>query len=57
MTTDPCARLAAAIEFILGRDSGAVRLPLAEASKQTVDRINEILTNLNLSKLGNAVHA
>jgi len=42
---------------ILGRDSGAVRLPLAEASKQTVDRINEILTNLNLSKLGNAVHA
>jgi 4-hydroxy-tetrahydrodipicolinate synthase len=42
---------------ILGRDSGSVRLPLAEASKETVARIHEILTNLNLARLGNAVPA
>ncbi len=47
---------------ILGRDTGAVRLPLAEASKDTVARISEILTHLNLStlegsRLEPAIHA
>ena len=36
---------------ILGRDSGAVRLPLAEASKETVARIAEILATAGLTKL------
>jgi 4-hydroxy-tetrahydrodipicolinate synthase len=36
---------------IIGRDSGAVRLPLAEASKETVARIAEILATAGLTKL------
>ena len=36
---------------LLGRDSGAVRLPLAEASKETVARIAEILAAAGLLKL------
>jgi 4-hydroxy-tetrahydrodipicolinate synthase len=36
---------------LLGRDSGAVRLPLAEASKETVARIGEILAGAGLVKL------
>ena len=36
---------------LLGRDSGAVRLPLAEASKETVAKITEILANAGLLKL------
>jgi 4-hydroxy-tetrahydrodipicolinate synthase len=39
---------------LLGRDSGAVRLPLAEASKETVVRITEILANAGLLKLDSA---
>ncbi len=36
---------------LLGRDSGAVRLPLAEASKETVTRVSEILAHFGLSQL------
>ncbi|MFM7261396.1 MAG: 4-hydroxy-tetrahydrodipicolinate synthase, partial [bacterium] len=36
---------------LLGRDSGSVRLPLAEASKDAVARIGEILANFGLTKL------
>jgi 4-hydroxy-tetrahydrodipicolinate synthase len=36
---------------LLGRDSGAVRLPLAEASKETVVKIGEILASAGLLKL------
>jgi 4-hydroxy-tetrahydrodipicolinate synthase len=36
---------------LLGRDSGAVRLPLAEASKESVAKIAEILANAGLLKL------
>jgi 4-hydroxy-tetrahydrodipicolinate synthase len=36
---------------LLGRDSGAVRLPLAEASRETQARIGEILANFGMSKL------
>lgn len=40
---------------VLGRDSGAVRLPLAEASKETVARIGEILAHVGLARLEAAV--
>jgi hypothetical protein len=36
---------------LLGRDTGAVRLPLADASKESVVRIGEILANFGLTKL------
>ena len=36
---------------LLGRDSGAVRLPLAEASKDAVARISEILANFGMARL------
>lgn len=36
---------------LLGRDSGAVRLPLAEASRETQAKIGEILANFGMSKL------
>jgi 4-hydroxy-tetrahydrodipicolinate synthase len=36
---------------LLGRDSGAVRLPLAEALKETAARIGEILAAAGLLKL------
>ena len=42
---------------LLGRDSGAVRLPLAEASKETTARVGEILANFGLSKLEMATRA
>jgi 4-hydroxy-tetrahydrodipicolinate synthase len=42
---------------LLGRDSGAVRLPLAEASKDAVARIGEILATFGLSKLEAAARA
>ena len=42
---------------LLGRDSGAVRLPLAEASKETTARVGEILANFGLSKLEMAARA
>jgi 4-hydroxy-tetrahydrodipicolinate synthase len=42
---------------LLGRDSGAVRLPLVEASKEATVRISEILANFGLSKLEAVAHA
>ena len=36
---------------LLGRDSGAVRLPLAEASKETQAKIGEILANFGMARL------
>lgn len=42
---------------LLGRDSGAVRLPLAEASKETAARVGEILANFGLAKLEMATRA
>ena len=42
---------------VLGRDSGAVRLPLVEASKEATVRISEILANFGLSKLEAVAHA
>ena len=42
---------------LLGRDSGAVRLPLAAASKETADRIAEILAQSSLTRLETVVRA
>lgn len=42
---------------LLGRDSGAVRLPLVEASKEATVRISEILAIFGLSKLEAVAHA
>ena len=42
---------------LLGRDSGTVRLPLAEASKETQARIGEILANFGLARLEAAARA
>ena len=42
---------------LLGRDSGAVRLPLVEASKEATVRISEILATFGLSKLEAVAHA
>ena len=39
---------------LLGRDSGSVRLPLAEASKETVAKISEVLANFGIAKLESA---
>ena len=36
---------------LLDRDSGAVRQPLAEASKDAVARIGELLANFGLARL------
>lgn len=36
---------------LLGRDSGAVRLPLAEASREATARIGEILASVGLARL------
>jgi 4-hydroxy-tetrahydrodipicolinate synthase len=37
---------------LLGRDSGAVRLPLAEASKETQAKVGEMIAGFGLAKLG-----
>jgi 4-hydroxy-tetrahydrodipicolinate synthase len=42
---------------LLGRDTGAVRLPLVEASKDAVVRIGEILANFGMAKLETVVRA
>jgi dihydrodipicolinate synthase/N-acetylneuraminate lyase len=42
---------------LLGRDSGAVRLPLAAASRETVDRIAEILAQSSLTRLESVARA
>jgi 4-hydroxy-tetrahydrodipicolinate synthase len=42
---------------LLGRDSGSVRLPLAPASRETVDRIAEILAKSSLTRLESVVRA
>lgn len=42
---------------LLGRDTGAVRLPLTEASKDAVAKIGEILANFGLAKLETAARA
>jgi 4-hydroxy-tetrahydrodipicolinate synthase len=39
---------------LLGRDTGAVRQPLAEASKDAVARIGELLANFGLARLESA---